>query len=111
MNKSTIQIASELVSNCPGTFKMTSGERQLLIGMIGEELSKQIYLTGFQIKNLAAMTDGDDECELCLQEYPETVDEEDGEIMPAGLYAYYYDYPDEGRTYLPPAPDTEEHKP
>ena len=41
MTKSPIQIASELVSDCPGTFKMTSGQRQLLIGMIAEELERR----------------------------------------------------------------------
>ena len=41
MTKSPIQIASELVSDCPGTFNMTYGERQLLIGIIAEELKKQ----------------------------------------------------------------------
>ena len=41
MTKSPIQIASDIVSDCPGTFKMTSGQRQLLVGMIAEELKKQ----------------------------------------------------------------------
>lgn len=64
-----------------------------------------MYLTGYQIKNLVAMIADDDECELCLQEYPESVDEEDGEIMPAGLYAFYPDYPEEGRIFLSKEPE------
>ena len=64
MTKSIIRIASELVGYCPGTFKMTSGERQLLIGMIAEELEKQTiaeykrgYRVGYQDRKLDTMAD------------------------------------------------------
>ena len=73
-------------------------------------LKPVMYLTGYQIKLLASMTDGDDECELGVSQYPESTDEETGETMPAGLYAFYADYLDEGRTFLPAEAEKEEMK-
>lgn len=68
-------------------------------------MAQYMYLTGFQIKNLAVMAADEDECSICIREFEESVDDEDGEKMPAGLYAYYDEYPDEGRIYLPPEPE------
>lgn len=60
-----------------------------------------MYLTGYQIKILAVLTDGDEDCGLCVEQFDATTDCETGDPMPEGLYAYYDEYPDEGRIFLP----------
>lgn len=67
-------------------------------------MMQNVYLTGYQIKQLAVMAADEDDCSMCVQEYEETIDAEDGEVIPAGLYAYYDEYPDEGRMYLSKEP-------
>lgn len=62
---------------------------------------KRIALTGLQIQHMWDYVDGDKETELTIALYPEGKDEETGETMPAGLYCWFTEYPDEGRLYLP----------
>lgn len=62
-------------------------------------------LTGYQIKCLADFTDGEDIAEIIVEHFEASKDAETGEHMPAGLYAYFTEYPEEGRLYLPEAPE------
>jgi len=69
-----------------------------------------IHINGYQIKRLLDFIDGEDETPLTLDfvdhERPDG-NSNDGEIMPAGLYAWFTEYPDEGSLWLPETP--EEH--
>lgn len=47
MNKSVLQIASDIVEACPYTAKMMTAHKLLLAGMISEELSRQ-RLAGYE---------------------------------------------------------------
>lgn len=59
-----------------------------------------LTITGAQARELLAVFGGDEEAEVALGWFRETKSEEDGEAMPAGLYAWMADYPEEGRIHL-----------
>lgn len=63
-------------------------------------------LTGYQIQRLWDFVDGDVESELSLAYFDEARPdlEDPEETMPAGLYAWFTDYPDEGSLWLPESP-------
>lgn len=62
-------------------------------------------LNGYQIHRLWDFVDAEPEAEVTLGNFPERADMEDGTKMPAGLYAWFTDYPDEGSIWLPETPD------
>lgn len=64
----------------------------------------RVSLTGYQIKHLLDLADQDDDCELSVGQCDEWIDPDTKEMNPAGLYAWYTDYPDEGLTLLPDLP-------
>lgn len=64
-------------------------------------LRKRLYLTGLQIQHINDFIDSDLETEVVVAEYEAGKDEENDELMPAGLYVSLVDYPDEGRMFLP----------
>lgn len=73
----------------------------------GEPVANGVTLTGRQIKNALEFVnpDGDRdldqlECELTIRYFPASTDQEMGEKMPAGYWAFFTDYPDEGRIDL-----------
>jgi hypothetical protein len=68
-----------------------------------------ISLNGYQIRRLWDFVDAEDEAEIEIEyvDYERPDGNSDGEIMPAGLYAWFRDYPDEGSLWLPETP--EEH--
>lgn len=62
-----------------------------------------IVLTLKQVKNLIELFGEDEETEVCVAHFDaQTFTDDDGveQIAPAGLYAYIYEYPEEGSTYL-----------
>jgi hypothetical protein len=61
----------------------------------------RLTLTGLQIQHMWDYCDGDLETELSIARYEEGKDQETDETMSAGLYAWFTEYPDEGRLYLP----------
>lgn len=65
-----------------------------------------ITLTGYQIRTILDMVDAEDEAEITISyiDYDRPC-VDSGEVMPAGLYAWFTDYPDEGSLYLPEADD------
>jgi hypothetical protein len=65
----------------------------------------RISMTGLQVQHIADFIDGDPETEVYVAHYEAGKDEETGEEMPAGLYCWLVDYPDEGRVWLPPDAD------
>jgi hypothetical protein len=63
-----------------------------------------ITLNGYQIKRLLDFVDSDDESEVTIDyidhERPDA-NSSDGEMMPAGYYAWFPNCPDEGALLLP----------
>lgn len=57
-------------------------------------------INGFQLMHLADFVDGERETELTLEVFPEHT-ANNGEHMPAGLYAWFSEYPEEGKLWLP----------
>ena len=60
-----------------------------------------IHMTGYQIHRLWDFVDAEPDAQVTLDVFPERPDLETGEKMPAGLYAWFTDYPDEGSIWLP----------
>lgn len=65
----------------------------------------RIIINGYQIERLRDFVDAEPEAEVTLGAFPERPDMETGEKMPAGLYAWFADYPDEGSIWLPETPE------
>lgn len=64
-----------------------------------------ISINGHQLKELLDFIDSDDEVEVCLHYYSrERRDEESGEMMLPGLYAWMSEYPEEGQHFLAESP-------
>lgn len=64
----------------------------------------KVNLTGHQLRYLLDLADHQDDCEITIWQMDEWIDPETKEVCPAGLYASYTDYLDEGLTYLAPEP-------
>lgn len=64
-----------------------------------------ITINGYQIRHALDLLDGEDETPLEFEELPERKDTDTGETMPAGLYCWFAEYPDEGVVYLPDSAD------
>lgn len=65
-----------------------------------------VTLTGWQVRHLwdfldLSGGDSDDESDVTVQWFDEQPPDADGEPFPAGYYAYFTEYPEEGRLYLP----------
>jgi hypothetical protein len=73
-------------------------------------LQRAVTLNGYQVKLLLEFVDSEDETEITVayvdHERPDANSAE-GEIMPAGLYVWCTDYPDEGSLYLPETPQAD----
>lgn len=67
-----------------------------------------ISLNGYQIRRLLDFVDSEDEAEVEIDyvdhERPD-LNSNEGEMMPAGVYAWFRDYPDEGALWLPQTPE------
>ncbi|CAN5300361.1 hypothetical protein BH10PSE16_BH10PSE16_01290 [soil metagenome] len=65
-------------------------------------IGKKLTLTGLQISYLHDACGGEMETELSISRFEDGGTCADtGDCMPAGLYCWYDDYPEEGRIYLP----------
>jgi hypothetical protein len=58
-----------------------------------------VNINGFQLRHLADLVDGEDEAEITLGVFEEHK-ASNGERMPAGLYAWFSEYPEEGKLWL-----------
>jgi hypothetical protein len=63
----------------------------------------RIHINGLQLKHALDFVDQDDESELVIEhvDFERPDGNSPDETMPAGLYAWFYDYPDEGSLLLP----------
>lgn len=57
-------------------------------------------LTGYQVKKLHEFMGGDFDCNVTLGRFVQERVGKDGETMPAGLYVWCTDYPEEGSVLL-----------
>jgi hypothetical protein len=75
------------------------------------ETPAPLTLTGYQIEQLADFVDGERDTELTLAHFPKRPPDADGNEMPAGLYAWFSEYPDEGSLHLAEQPESAEKAP
>ena len=60
------------------------------------EQTRRVYLNLAQAQNIVECFGGED-ADVVVEEFGASVDAETGEAMPAGLYLWFADYPEEGR--------------
>lgn len=90
--------------------------RQEIIGLraasettaLSDKPLQSLCLTGYQIEHLADFVDRERDTELTLAHFPERSPDADGNEMPAGLYAWFTEYPDEGALHLAEQPESPE---
>jgi hypothetical protein len=61
-----------------------------------------IKLDGSQIAQIQDFIDGELEAEISIKWFPESEPDKDGNDMPAGYYAWFHEYPEDGAIYLQP---------
>jgi hypothetical protein len=64
-------------------------------------INPPLVITEHQARQIVAAFGGE-EGEIALGEFTESADPDTGEILPAGLYAWFPDCPEEGRIFLEP---------
>jgi hypothetical protein len=65
-------------------------------------------LTGYQVEHLADFVDREADAQISVARFDQDRTGSDGERMPAGLYAWFTEYPEEGQVWLPvDAPERE----
>lgn len=86
---SIVQLAVELGAEC-----------ERLRAELALKPQQLAYLNGRQIKALIDFADSEDDADLCIQWFAECPPDGEGNLFPEGLWAFFAEYPEEGRIFL-----------
>lgn len=86
----------------PGTLHPNWQETKLYAAPAPSAVAKTDPFLNFNLTQAMALVEsfGGLDCDMAVSWFPKGADVETGEPMPEGLYAYCYDYPEEGRQWL-----------
>jgi hypothetical protein len=98
-------VATDMVAVCPLALRRACRELIERRSRVETTVRRpgRIHINGLQLKHALDFVDQDDESELVIEhvDFERPDGNSPDETMPAGLYAWFYDYPDEGSLLLP----------